>query len=85
MESPGYEVIQDFSDNNLINKLNSKINQLMSQIQAYQVQQAIQTNILNEKDKEITQMKSQIEHLQSETKVIPMDKSQLQHKVIFLT
>ena len=85
MESPGYEVIQDYGGNNLINKLNAKINQQMSQIQAYQIEQAIQANVADEKDKEIIEMKSQIEHLKFETKVIPMDKSQLQHKVISLT
>lgn len=85
MESPGYEVIQDYGDNNLINKLNAKINQQMSQIQAYQIEQAIQTNIIDEKDNEINQMQSQIEKLQTEAKVIPIDKTQLQHKVLSLT
>jgi DNA repair exonuclease SbcCD ATPase subunit len=85
LESPGYEVIQDYGDNNLINKLNAKINQQMSQIQAYQIEQAIQANVADEKDKEIIEMKSQIEQLQTETKVIPIDKSQLHQKVVSLT
>ena len=85
LESPGYEVIQDYGGNNLINKLNAKINQQMSQIQAYQIEQAIQANVADEKDKEIIEMKSQIEQLQAETKIIPIDKSQLHQKVVSLT